>query len=57
MEKPKVCKWCYQVYLSKDKGKHRNCLKDKSNFLYLRKKSIKYDKTKGQKNDQTIVSI
>ena len=55
MEKPKVCKWCYQVYLSKDKGKHSKCLKDKSNFIYLRRKSIKYDKTKGQKNDQTVV--
>lgn len=53
--KTEVCKWCYQVYLLKDKDNHLKCLKNKARFNYTRKRSIGYDKTNGQTNDRTVI--
>lgn len=55
MIKTDVCKWCYQVYLLKDKDNHSKCIKEKARFKYIRKRSIGYDKTNGQTNDRTVV--
>ncbi len=52
-----TCKWCYQVFLIKDISKHFECMKKRNQVTQRRKKSIKYDKTGGQKNDKTITKI
>jgi hypothetical protein len=53
----KTCKWCYQIYLIEDNSVHSLCMKKKDQVVQRRKKSIKYDKTGGQKNDRTITRI
>ena len=53
----KTCKWCYQIYLIEDNSVHSLCMKKKDQVVQRRKKSIKYDKTGGRKNDRTITRI
>ncbi len=49
----KTCNWCYQVFLIKDVSKHSACKKKRNLVIQRNKRSIKYDKTGGQKNDRT----
>ena len=53
----KTCKWCYQIFLIEDTSKHLECMKKRNQVIQRRKRSIKYDKTGGQKNDRTSKGI
>lgn len=53
-EKLITCKWCYKIYLIEDYVKHKICKRRRIASALRIKASIQYDKTKGQKNDQTI---
>jgi hypothetical protein len=53
----KTCKWCYQIFLIEDTSNHLQCMKKRNQVTQRRKRSIKYDKTGGQRNDRTITSI
>ncbi len=56
-EKIKTCKWCYQVFLVKDKSKHLECVKRTKKAIDRSRRSIYYDKTGGQVNDRTVTRI
>ena len=56
-EKLITCKWCYQIFLIRDTSKHSACRKKRNQVLLRTKRSIKYDKTGGQRNDRTITDI
>ena len=53
----KTCKWCYQVFLVKDKSKHMECVKKLRIATDRSRRSINYDKTGGQINDRTVTRI
>ena len=53
----KTCKWCYQIFLIEDMSNHLQCMKKRNQVTQRRKRSIKYDKTGGQKNDRTTTGI
>ena len=53
----KTCKWCYQIFLVKDKSKHMECVKKTKKAIDRSRRSIYYDKTGGQINDRTITRI
>ena len=53
----KTCKWCYQIFLIKDKSKHMECVKKTKKAIDRRRRSIYYDKTGGQINDRTVTRI
>jgi len=53
----KTCKWCYQVFLVKDKSKHMECVKKLRKAIDRSKRSINYDKTGGQINDRTVPRV
>ena len=53
----KTCKWCYQIFLVEKASSHFDCLKKRNQFIQKRKRSINYDKTKGQKNDRTSAKV
>jgi hypothetical protein len=51
----KTCKWCYQVFLVRDRSKHLECVKKTKKTIDRSRRSIYYDKTGGQINDRTII--
>ena len=53
----KTCKWCYQVFLVKDKSKHVECVKKLRKAIDRSRRSINYDKTEGQINDRTVPRV
>lgn len=53
----KTCKWCYQVFLVKDKSKHFECVKKLKKAIDRSRRSINYDKTGGRTNDKTVPRI
>lgn len=53
----KTCKWCYQIFLIGDISKHSACMKKRNQVIQGRKRSLRYDKTGGQKNDRTVKNI
>ena len=53
----KTCKWCYQVFLVKDKSKHVECVKKLRKATDRSRRSINYDKTGGQINDRTVPRV
>ena len=53
----RTCKWCYQIFLIEDISMHFECMKKGNQVTQRRKRSIKYDKTGGQRNDRTITGI
>jgi hypothetical protein len=53
----KTCKWCYQVFLVKDKSKHLECVKKTKKAIDRSRRSNYYDKTGGQINDRTVPRI
>ena len=53
----KTCKWCYQVFLVKDKSKHMECVKKLRKAIDRSRRSINYDKTGGQINDRTVPRV
>ena len=53
----KTCKWCYQVFLVKDKSKHMECVKKLRKSTDRSRRSINYDKTGGQINDRTVPRV
>ena len=56
-KKIKTCKWCYQVFLVKDRSKHLECVKKIKKAIDRSRRSINYDKTGGQINDRTVTRI
>ena len=50
----RTCNWCYGIFLVEDTSKHIKCKKKRERFIQGRKRSIKYDKTGGQKDDRTL---
>ena len=53
----KTCKWCYQVFLVKDRSKHLECVKKTKKAIDRSRRGINYDKTGGQINDRTVTRI
>ena len=53
----KTCKWCYQIFFIEDISSHSKCMKKRNQVTQRRKRSIKYDKTGGQKDDRTVTEI
>ena len=53
----RTCKWCYQVFLVKDKSKHVECVKKLRKAIDRSRRSINYDKTGGQINDRTVPRV
>ena len=53
----KTCKWCYQVFLVKDRSKHLECVKKTKKAIDRSRRGINYDKTGGQINDRTVPRI
>jgi hypothetical protein len=53
----KTCKWCYQIFLIEDMSNHLQCMKKRNQVTQRRKRSIKHDKTGGQKDDRTVTEI
>jgi hypothetical protein len=56
-KKIKTCKWCYQVFLVKDRSKHLECVKKTKKAIDRSRRGINYDKTGGQINDRTVPRI